>query len=101
MIGNVIKQPYEEIDLSVDFAAGLSGSETLSLDSVKAYNFQTGNETTTTIIATSPPPSISGSKAQFRVKAGTTGENHKITVRVGTSGGQKFEADLLLTIRED
>ncbi len=101
MLGWIVKQPSEELDCSIEFAADLAVGETLVLDGVTAINIATGADSTSLVIATSPAPQISGTKLLWRTKDGLDTQQHKITAKVHTSAGQKFEVDIGLNVVEE
>ena len=90
------KQPAEKEKITVDFANRLATSETLSSVTVTSILVIDDSDTTATIISGAV---YSGTKISFYVNAGTNGQNHKITISVGTSDAQILEEDIYLNIR--
>ena len=102
-VGSIFKQPFENLDYNLDFVERLEEAETISLTGggVTSINVLTGEDSTDAIIgADAQAPAISGSKVIFWVKAGANDEQHKITVRITTSGARKLEEDLDLVVVE-
>jgi len=100
-INKLTKQPFEELDCAVDFAAALAPGSTIgSIFSVSALNVETGADSSAAVIATSPAPLIIGTKVQFRAKDGADGERHKISVRIVASNGEKIEAEIYIMVKE-
>ena len=95
-VGTVTKQPSEELNSSVDFVDIMPGGDTLTLVSVTAVKGSASS--TASVLATTPAPAVAGTKVTFRVVDGTDGERHKITVKVSSSSGEKYEADVDLLI---
>lgn len=96
----IIKQPSEELNCSIDFVKLMPVGATLSLISVTAKNLRTGVDSSSTVLFSNPPPSVDGTKIVFRVKDGADGDQHEITVKVQSSGGEKYEEDVGLSVKE-
>jgi len=101
VVGRIRKQPFEVLDCAVDFQNRLAtGASLASITSVTARDTATELDSTAAVLAASPVPFISGTQVQFRVQDGVDGGRHMITVRVVTSNGEQFEADMRLIIEE-
>lgn len=102
----VVKTPYEQFTCYLDFtpealAEGGAGANDITLLSVTSFNVNTGINTTSTIVSTSPPPALIGGsdKIQFRVQNGQLGETHQINVQVTDNNtGDQFEGSMLINI---
>jgi len=92
------KQPYEEYYLVFDFADWL-GTATISSATVTAVNNSTGVDVTATI-TTVGSQAKTNTEVKVWVKAGTSGETYKITVKAVASDGSKYEKDGLLPVLE-
>ena len=92
------KQPYEEYFLTFDFSWVL-GSATILSAAVTAVNNDTASDVTATI-TTVASQIKTNTTVKVWVKAGTTGETYKITVKAVASDGAKYELDGLLPVRE-
>ena len=99
-MNTLTKQPYEALNVWVDFAAMLGLADTITIDSVKAMDLATGLDSTATVIEDSPAPVVSGQKVLFQIIGGVNGDSHKITVKVLTSAGEKVEEDIDLYVVE-
>ena len=84
------KLPAEVFDIYKDFSAPLGSDTIQSIVAVTSINERTGLDSTADIVATSPPPSISGSKVFYWVKGGAVSEQHKVTITIATAGGREF-----------
>lgn len=101
IVGRIRKQPFEALDCALDFQNVLAaGASIASITSVTAQDTLTGTDSTAAVLATSPPPAISGSQVQFRVQDGADGGRHLITVRIVASNGEQFESEVKLIIEE-
>lgn len=89
------KQPSEIFSITMDFGKVLAASETISTKVVTAT--LSGADATSTVIDSS---TISGSTVQVKVKAGTTGNSYKITIKITTSTGNVFEDEVTMTVTE-
>lgn len=101
-IGSLTKDPAEVLDLTVDMSAGISAGDSISGNSVVAWNTQTQADDSATIIATSPAPFVvqGTSKIQFRVQAGSTGGVYDLRVTAQCASGQVLEGDVTLNITQ-
>lgn len=96
-INNFLKTPYEIISLPFNFAGVLFDTEIISSYTVVCINAKTDANTKATIISSDTNDNTS---VTIKIQAGTTGDCHKITVRILSSIGNYFEIDLLLSIAE-
>lgn len=94
----ITKTVYEKFGCYIDFANLLQAGETLTLGSVKATDVYTGADVSSTVIAATPAPGISGTKVTFWVQAGTAGHTYAISAQVTASGGEALEGDLGLEV---
>jgi len=92
------KQPSEEFFIAIDFSDRLADGETISSKIVTAVNVATGIDTTTVVINSS---AIDGDDINIKVKAGTSGEKHKITVQITTSGSNILEEEVIMHVIEE
>jgi len=99
-VGQLKKQPFEELNCAIDFSGSLAAGDTITLDAFLATNSKTGAVSTSVIIASEPAPAVDHQTVTFRVIGGADGDRHKITARVTTSTGEKLEADLDLFVKE-
>lgn len=96
-LGVVVKKPAEKLNVSVEFVDVLGGN-TPTLVSVTAINVATEASTTSEVIATSPAPSLSGTKVTWQCIAGQAGGLHRMTATVSSSTGEVFQADVDLRV---
>ena len=99
-VGQLKKQPYEELNCAMDFSGSLATGDTITLDAFLATNSKTGAVSTSVVIAAVPPPAVDHQTVTFRVFGGADGDRHKITARVSVSTGEKLEADMDLFVNE-
>lgn len=92
-IGTYTKQPYEEVNITVDFSARMGTTETISTANVYVYDKGGTTDLASTMAGT---PSISGQTVICLIKAGTDGNQYTATYRITTNASQKFEADVLI-----
>jgi hypothetical protein len=106
----IYKAPYERFVVSLDFSADIGTGNTIaSITSVTAVNKLNGLDSTTSVIASSPVPTISasGTAVAFTVAGtatgitgGVAGERHTISVQIVSSAGEKYQGDVTLEIVE-
>lgn len=95
----VYKAPFEQFAVSLDFAADIgSGNSLASISAVTAMNNLTQANSTAEVIASTPPPTISGTAVAFEVTGGVVGETHTISVQIVSSIGEKYQGDMTLRI---
>ncbi len=99
-VGQLKKQPFEELNCAIDFSNSLAADDTITLDEFLATNSKTGAVSTSEVIAATPAPVVDDQTIAFRVIGGVDGDRHKITARVSVSTGEKLEADLDLFVKE-
>jgi len=92
------KQPWEAFFIAVDFSDRLETGETISSVTVTAINIATGADATATVITGS---SIDGEDIEIKVKAGTTGDDYKITTKIITSSANSLEEDVIMHVIEE
>jgi hypothetical protein len=63
-------------------------------------NNLTQADSTAGVIASEPPPAISGTAVVFEVTGGVVGETHTISVQIISSIGEKYQGDVTLRIVE-
>ena len=92
------KQPAEKFAISLDFGTNrFNGTETYLSDSTTSVLLSTGATTTSTVIDST---SESGDVISVVVKAGSAGENHKITCQVTSDEGNIYESEVLMKVRD-
>ena len=98
MLGWQYKQPAEKISVSVDFTNRMGTSETVSSQTVKAFD-KAGTDVSTTLVDSS---SSSGKVITAVIKAaGTDGENYDLQFQVTGSSGNIYEEDVVLAVRAE
>ena len=102
VVGVIVKQPFEQLDVSIDFINLIKAGETISLTGggVTARNLATQQDSSSVVIASIPAPTVVGTKVCFRVQNGTNAARHRVTVRVVASGGERYETDADLNVVE-
>jgi hypothetical protein len=95
----VYKAPFEQFAVSLDFAADLgAGNSIASIIAVTAVSDLSGLDSTPEVVASDPPPQISGTAVAFEVIGGVAGETHTISVQIVSSIGEKYQGDITLRI---
>lgn len=92
------KQPWEEYHVGFNFES-LLGTDTIEAAVVSAVDLETGDDVTDTI-TDSTEQTTSGSVVYVWVRSGTAGCRYRITCRITTSSGSKWELDGLLPVSE-
>ena len=92
------KQPSEKEVATLDFAADrFNGTEAYASDTTTSVLLSTGADSTSTVIDST---SESSGVISIVVKAGSDGENHKITCRVTTDEGNIYESEVMMKVRD-
>ena len=91
------KQPSEVFVITMHYASRLTVGETITSKTVTAVVLATGVDATSTVIKSS---TIVGTDIDVGVQGGTDGVNYKITIKVGTSGANILEEDIIMLVRE-
>ncbi len=92
------KQPYEEFPVSVDFSENMAEAETIIAQTISAVD---NVEADATADVLSAPENDGAFGALIKVLAGTELLSpYKITFRIITSEGNKWELDILMKIKE-
>jgi hypothetical protein len=97
--GATSKEPYEEFPVSVDFLKYLTAGQTITQAAVISRSADTGADTTTTLLSGSPI--IQGTKVGQRVKGGASGDRHILEYRIVDSDGNRWEAEVAVTVQEE
>lgn len=96
------KDPADLFDYELEFDPLLVGGETLStIVSATSTNFETGADTTSTIIAASPAPNIVVNSVVLWLQNGVVGERHVISVVITTNQGRNYTGVLFLDILKE
>ena len=97
------KQGFERYFVHGDFSAVLDADETLDIANIETTVIaidNTGVDATATIIDDASKY-VDGTSLYVRIKDGMEGESpYKITIRVETSKGNRWEVDGLVKIKE-
>jgi len=91
------KQVSEEFVVITDFSNDLASGETISSSEVSAIRLSDGSDLTSNIIEFSQK---SSKKILVGVMNGTDGELYRITIKVQTSLGYKFQKNLIMKVQE-
>lgn len=92
------KQPGEIKTWAIEYASKLATGETLSsIEAATAIREDTGADVTAAFIASSQ---ISGTQVKVKVQNGTSDVRYKVSTRVVTSVGHKFDADIKVLVKE-
>lgn len=94
------KTPYEVLLCSVNFQVG---SDTITLDSVQAYNYPTNTTAQPSIIASSPIPAVlsppNATTIAFAVQGGNPNTTYTVSVRaIDTTNGNHMEGRIVLNV---
>lgn len=92
------KQPAEVIDIPFDFEARIATGETIASTTVTVTKVSDSSAATSTVYDTR---TVGGAVVTARFKAGTSGEDYKITVLAVTSTSAKVEADCILVVKDE
>ncbi len=57
-VGQLKKQPFEELNCAIDFSNSLAADDTITLDEFLATNSKTGAVSTSEVIAATPAPAV-------------------------------------------
>jgi hypothetical protein len=94
------KQPAEIVTYGVDFSRRAAAGEVLS-GYVPGYpvarDYATGADVTADLIAGAW---IDGNTAFVRVRGGEHGRRYRVTLLVATSAGHRWEADIIVGVRD-
>jgi hypothetical protein len=96
-IAFTVKQPYEEFTYTYDFAPLLVTGETLVTHAVTASKLADNSDVTATVLGGT---AINALTVKAVIKAGVNAIDYRVTFRVVTSLGNKYEEDLRLYVRE-
>ena len=92
------KQSYEDFPISADFSKDMATGETLISQTITAID-NAGDDATASILST--PTNDGATQALIRVFAGTEALSpYKVTFRVVTSIGNKWELDIKMKVKE-
>jgi hypothetical protein len=95
----VYKAPFEQFAVSLDFAADIgAGNSIASIIAVTAVSNLSGLDSTAEVVASDPPPQISGTAVSFEVTGGVAGQTHTISVQIVSNVGEKYQGDITLRI---
>jgi hypothetical protein len=106
------KQPSEQFPVGFNFVNYLASGEEISSVVVSAAKESDGSDATATIIEGSAQvgdvasdnktftANPSGTWVAITIKGGTDGIRYKITLKITTSVGSKFEVDVILPVKE-
>jgi hypothetical protein len=94
---NVVKQPSEVRQYTMDFANTLATGETISTITSVSIELRGGGLSDVTVYN----EAVSGDTIVFWVSGGTDGQTHRIEIVVVTNVGQTIEGDGLLSIRDE
>jgi len=92
------KQPYEEYFVSFNFTRVITPNTVITSSTVIAHD-EDDNDVTATI-TDQAQQSNTDTKVYVKVRGGTSGVTYKITCRIVTSNGERFEMDGELPVRE-
>jgi len=91
------KQSWEEFSYGFNFTADLNSEEEISSADVKAYDDETGEDATSSLID-SDKQVIEDQNVYIRVKGGVSGKVYKITCQATGANGSKPELDGFIKI---
>lgn len=100
------KQPWEELFRSLDHTRNLDvdGGEVISSGTISVFELDVDGEESTDVSATMAPQATvvieDGTVLLYFIKAGSTGKDYDIRLRVVTSSGNKMEDDILMHVEE-
>ncbi len=96
-IDRFAKQVSEEFVVVTDFSNDLGSSETISSIEVIAIRLSDGSDLTSSVIEFSQK---SSKKVLVGVMNGTGGELYRITIKIQTSLGYKFQKNITMKVQE-
>lgn len=91
------KQPNEEFIVENDFSGDLVSGETISSKTITATRISDGSDVTSGVIEFS---AISDKKILVGVMRGDNGESYRIAIKIDTSGGNKYQKNAIMRVRE-
>lgn len=94
-----VKQPWEQYFVRFDFTEYLGATETMTAATVTAVDLVAGTDVSSTLL-NSAKQSYGNGQVYAWVQAGATGKEYKITCRVTTTEGSKYELDGILPVRD-
>jgi hypothetical protein len=93
------KQPYEEYTRAFNYFGKLPSGVVPVSAVLSAYNVTDSADATNTVLE-STAATVTGFLVKYKVRAGTTAKDYKITARGVFSDGSKLEEDILMKVRE-
>lgn len=96
-IKTFIKQPADVEVYEIDWAAKYLAGNGDTAGNLLAVTSDPGVTVTPQVSIGQPVP---GGVLQVRVAGGTSGQQYKVTARMGTVGGREKEADILVQVTE-
>lgn len=97
---SLIKQPFEQFTVSVDFSAVLVSGESIHSPAV-AVTTSTGEDVTSSIVAAGSVAVVGETQAVAMINGGDPSPRpYKMTVRCETSIGHRWEHEVRLIVRE-
>lgn len=100
IVGQMVKEPNEEIAVGIDFSAELETGETIiTVIDATAKNYATLLDSTTTFL-TPVAATIVGATVSVRCRGGLHGETHLVQLRVSTTLGNIFEHEVEVAVAE-
>jgi len=94
---NLVKQPSEIRQFTMEFANLLSSGETISTISSISDEIRGGGVSDLTVYN----EAVSGTTVVFWVSGGTDGQTYRIEIVITTSNSQTLEGDGLLSVRDE
>ena len=91
------KQPYEQFTITVDFSPRMAADDSLSTIEVGATVASSDEDATSAVVLSSD---VDAKTALVTVKAGTSGVDYNLHVRVITANAGRLEHDVLMRVRE-
>ena len=100
--GRFSKQPYEEFYWGADFSDVIdTDNESIILGSSSITAVDVTEETDETVYYEATLTVVSNTILAVRVKAGEAGASpYKLTYRIETTVGNKYEKDVLMTVKD-
>jgi hypothetical protein len=90
-LGTFTKQPGERLSSSIDYSDALDSGDTV--DSIMSCLPSPEGLTASATL-------LDGSRVRIWVEGGDAGVSYKISVRVGTTGGERFEDEITCKVKE-
>lgn len=99
IVGQMVKEPNEEITLGIDFTTDLVAGETVASAVVTSKDYATLIESSSTFLSASAHE-IESPVVSKRCRGGRHGETHLVQIQATTSFGNIYEHEVEVIVAE-